>query len=79
MALMYIDTHDQRPTPPRHEPRRPNVRPVIHVAIAMFLLGVSQMVSPFPSYLLTLAAVVVIARTAAKLLPSSNGLEDYHQ
>ena len=81
MALMYVDTHDQRPLPPppRREPSRRTIRPVIQIAAAIFLLGVSQMVSPFPSYLLTLAAVAIIARTAARLLPSSNGLEDYHQ
>jgi hypothetical protein len=79
MALMYIDTHDhQRPLPPRHQ-WRPDIRPVLQIALAIFLMGVSQMVSPLPSYLLTLAAVVVVARTASKWLPSSNGLRDYHQ
>jgi len=79
MVLMYIDTREQRPLAPLHEPRRPNLRPLVPIAIAVVLLVVASMVPPLPSYVLILAAVALLARTAAKLIPSSNGLEDYRQ
>jgi hypothetical protein len=76
---MYIDTREQRPLPPLHEPWRPNLRPLVQIAIAVILLVVSPLVPPLPSYVLILGAAALIARTVAKLLPSSNGLEDYRQ
>ena len=76
---MYIDTRDERPLPPHHEPWRPNLRPVVPIAIAVALFVVATTVAPLPSYVLTLVAVALIARTVAKLIPSSNGLEDYRQ
>ena len=80
MALMFIDTRDQRPLPPPlHEPWRPNLRPFVPIVVAVPMLVVAPMVSPLPSYGLTVGAIALIARTAAKLMPSSNGLEDYHQ
>jgi hypothetical protein len=80
MALMFIDTRDQRPLPPPpHEPWRPNLRPLAPVAVAVPMLVAAPLVPPLASYGLTLGAGALIARAAAKLLPSSNGLEDYRQ
>ena len=76
---MYIDTREQRPLPPLHEPWRPNLRPLVPIAIAVLLLVVAPMVSPLPSYVLIVVAGALILRTVAKLIPSSNGLEDYRQ
>jgi hypothetical protein len=76
---MYIDTHDQRPVPPPHGPRRPNLRPLVPLAIAVVLLVVSALVPPLPAYVLIILAGAFIARTVAKLIPSVNGLEDYRQ
>jgi len=80
MALMFIDTRDQRPLPPPlHEPWRPNLRPFAPIAVAVPMLVVSPMVPPLTAYGLILGAGALIARAAAKLMPSSNGLEDYRQ
>jgi hypothetical protein len=76
---MYIDTREQRPLPPLHEPWRPNLRPLVPIAIAVVLFVVASMVSPLASYVLTLAGGALIARTLAKLIPSSNGLEEHRQ
>jgi hypothetical protein len=76
---MFIDTREQRPLPPSHEPWRPNLRPVLPLAIAVCLLVISTVAAPLPSYVLILVAGGLIARTVAKLLPSANGLEDYRQ
>jgi predicted exporter len=76
---MYIDTHDHRPVPAPHGPRRPNLRPLVPIAIAVVLLVVSALVPPLPAFGLILAAGALIARTVAKLIPSVNGLEDYRQ
>jgi hypothetical protein len=76
---MYIDTREQRPLPPPHEPRRPNLRPLVPIAIAVLLFVLSPMVSPLLSYVLILAAGALTARTVAKLIPSTNGLEDHQQ
>jgi hypothetical protein len=76
---MYIDTHDQRPVPPPHGPRRRNLRPLVPIAIAVVLLIVSALVPPLPAYALILAAGALVARAVGKLIPSVNGLEDYRQ
>jgi hypothetical protein len=76
---MYIDTREQRPLPPVHESWRPNLRTLVPIAIAVFLFVVASVVPPLPSYVLILGAGALIARTVAKLIPSSNGLEDYRQ
>ena len=76
---MYIDTREQRPLPPRHEPWQPNLRPLVPIAIAVVALVVSALVPPLPSYLLVLAGGALIARTLAKLIPSSDGLKDHRQ
>ena len=76
---MYIDTREQRPLPPLHEPWRPNLRPLVPIAIAVVLFVVASMVAPLASYVLTLAGGALIARTLAKLIPSSNGLEEHRQ
>jgi hypothetical protein len=76
---MYIDTREQRPLPPLHEPWRPNLRPLLPIALAVVLFVVASMVPPLASYLLTLAGGALIARTFAKLIPSSNGLEEHRQ
>jgi hypothetical protein len=76
---MYIDTHEQGPLGPPDEPWRPNLRPLVPIAIAVVLLVVSALVPPLPSYVLIIAAGALIARTVAKLIPSVNGLEDYRQ
>jgi len=76
---MYIDTHEQRPLPSPDEPWRPNLRPVVPIAIAIVLLVTSAMVPPLAAYAFILTAGALIARTVAKLIPSVNGLEDYRQ
>jgi hypothetical protein len=76
---MFIDTREQRPVPPLHEPWRPNLRPLVPIALAVVLLVGSAIVPPLASYVLILVAGALIARTVAKLLPSANGLEDYRQ
>ncbi len=60
---MYIDTREQRPLPPLHEPWRPNLRPLVPIAIAVALFGVASMVPPLASYVLTLVGGALIART----------------
>jgi len=76
---MYIDTHEQRPLPSPSEAWRPNLRPVVPIAIAILLLATSSAVPPLASYAFILTAGALIARTVAKLIPSVNGLEDYRQ
>ena len=79
---MYIDARDRGSHPPRprgSEPWRPNLRPLVPFAIAVPMLVVAPMVPPLASYGLTVGAGVLICRTAAKLIPSSNGLEDHRQ
>jgi len=78
-VLLLIDTRDRRPPPPRREPWRPNLRPLVPLALAVVLLVVAALVPPLPSYLLILGAIVVICRTIAKLLPPLDGLRDYRQ
>jgi hypothetical protein len=51
----------------------------VPVAVAVPMLVAAPLVPPLAGYGLTLGAGALIARTAAKLLPSSNGLEDYRQ
>ena len=76
---MFIDTHEQRPLPPPHEPWRPNLRPLVPIALAVVMFVVASMVSPLVSYVLTLAGGALVVRTVAKLIPSSNGLEEHRQ
>ena len=76
---MYIDTREQRPLPPLHEPWRPNLRPLVPIALAVVLFVVASMVPPLASYLLVLGGGALIARTVAKLIPSSDGLKDHRQ
>jgi hypothetical protein len=76
---MLIDTREPPPLPPSREPWRPNLRPLAPIPGGLFLLGVAGMVPPVPSYLLIVAGGGLIARTAAKLIPSSNGLEEHRQ
>jgi hypothetical protein len=76
---MYIDARDREPLPPLPEPWRPNLRPFVPIAVAVPMLIVAPMVPPIASYGLTVGAGVLICRTAARLLPSSNGLEDHRQ
>jgi hypothetical protein len=78
-VLLLIDTREESPQPARHERQRRSLRPLAPIPAAMFLLGVADMVPPLPSYLLTLACVALVARTLAKLVPMSNGLEDHRQ
>ena len=79
MALMFIDTRDERPSQPLPQPWRPNLRPFVPIAIAVPMLVVSPLVPPLASYGLTVGAGVLICRTAAKLIPHTDGLRDYHQ
>jgi hypothetical protein len=79
MALMYIDARDERPLNPLPEPWRPNLRPFVPIAVAVPMLVAAPMVPPLVSYGLTVGAGVLICRTAARLLPSSNGLHDHRQ
>ena len=79
MALMYIDARDSGPLPPPPEPWRPNLRPLVPIAVAVPMLVVAPLVPPLASYGLTVGAGVLICRTAAKLLPSSDGLRDHRQ
>jgi hypothetical protein len=76
---MFIDTREQRPLPPVPEPWRPNLRPLVPIALAVVLFVVASMVSPLLSYVLTLTGGALVARTVARLIPSSNGLEDHRQ
>ena len=76
---MFIDTRDQEPLPPMPAPWRPNLRPLVPVAVAVPMLIVAPLVPPLASYGLTVGAGVLICRTAAKLLPSGEGLRDYRQ
>lgn len=77
--LLLIDTREQHQPRRRREPSRPSLRRLWPVPATMFLLGVAAMVPPLPSYLLILAAVVLVARALTRAIPSSNGLEDYRQ
>jgi hypothetical protein len=77
--LLLIDSREQPPTPAPHDPRRPSLRALWPIPATLFLLGVAAMVPPLPSYLLILAAVVLVARALTRAIPSSNGLEDYRQ
>ena len=76
---MYIDTRDQGPLPPLPQPWRPNLRPYVPIAIAVPMLIASPMVPPLASYGLIVGAGALICRTATKLMPHSNGLQDYRQ
>jgi hypothetical protein len=76
---MLIDTRERRPLPSPQERRRPNLRPLAPIPGGLFLLGLAGMVPPAPSYVLILAGSGLIARTIAKLIPSSNGLEEHRQ
>jgi hypothetical protein len=76
---MLIDTREQQPLPPSHERRRHNLRPLAPIPGGFILLGVAGMVPPAPAYVLILAGGGLIARTVAKLIPSSNGLEEHRQ
>jgi hypothetical protein len=78
-VLLLIDTRDRRPPPPRPEPWRPNLRPLLPLALAVVLLVVAGLVPPLPSYLLILGAIALISRTISKLLPPLDGLRDYRQ
>ena len=75
---MLVDTRDRRPEP-RPEPWRPNLRPLLPLAVAVVLLVVAALVPPLPSYLLILGAIVLISRTISRLLPPLDGLKDYRQ
>jgi|KBSSwiStaDraftv2_1062776.scaffolds.fasta_scaffold1956090_2 hypothetical protein len=79
MALMYIGARDHRPLPPPPEPWRPNLRPFVPIAVAVPMLIAAPMVPPLASYGLTVGAGVLICRTAARLLPSGDGLRDHRQ
>jgi hypothetical protein len=76
---MFIDTRDERPLDPLPEPWRPNLRPFVPIVVAVPMLIAAPLVSPLASYGLTVGAGVLICRTAAKLIPHSDGLRDYHQ
>src|SRR4051812_50046685 len=76
---MYIDTHEQRPLPSPDEPWRPNLRPVVPIAIAIVLLVTSAMVPPLAAYAFILTAGGPLPRTAAGRLPRGNGHEGYPQ
>jgi hypothetical protein len=76
---MFIDTREPPPLPPSHEPWRPNLRPLAPITVGACLLGVSGTVPPALSYLLILGGGGLIARTVAKLIPTSNGLKDHRQ
>jgi hypothetical protein len=76
---MYIDTHEPRSLPPHREPRRVSLRPLVPIGIGSLLLGVASMAGPLPGYVLILAGTALIARTVARLVPSSNGLEEHRQ
>ena len=76
---MLIDTREQRPLPPLPEPRRPRLHRFLPIPIGFILLGVAAMVPPLPAYLLILGAIAIIARTFARVIPSSNGLEEHRQ
>ena len=76
---MFIDTRDEGPLPPLSEPWRPNLRPFAPIAVAVPMLIAAPLVPPLASYGLTVGAGALICRTAAKLIPHSDGLRDYHQ
>jgi hypothetical protein len=73
---MYIQS---RPEPPSREPFRPNLRPLIPLLIAVAMFAAAPLVAPIVAYGLILGAGALVARCAAKLLPSSNGLEEHRQ
>src|SRR4051812_50110177 len=73
---MYIDTHEQRPLPSPDEPWRPNLRPVVPIAIAIVLLVTSAMVPPLAAYAFILTAGGVLPRTAAGPRPRAHGPAD---
>jgi hypothetical protein len=76
---MLIDTREPQPLPRSHEPWTPNLRPLAPIPVGLFLLGVAGAVPPALSYLLILGGGGLIARTVAKLIPTSNGLEEHRQ
>jgi len=76
---MYIDTHEQRPLPPGRAAQRLSLRPLVPIGAGFALLGVASMVTPLAGYVLVLVGAALIVRTLARLVPSSNGLEDHHQ
>lgn len=76
---MYIDTREQRPLPPGDAPHRLSLRPLVPVGFGFVLLGLASIVSPLAGYVLVLAGAALIVRTFARLIPSSNGLEDHRQ
>jgi hypothetical protein len=78
MALMYIDTRDERPPAPLHRSRL-NLKPLVPIATGFALLGVAAMVPPAPGYALVIGSGALIARSLAKHIPSTNGLEDHRQ
>jgi hypothetical protein len=73
---MYVDTHEPRSLP---EPHRLSLRPLVPIGLGFALLGVASMVSPLAGYVLVLAGAALLVRTLAKLVPSSNGLEEHRQ
>ena len=76
---MFIDTRDEGPLPPLSEPWRPTLRPFAPIAVAVPMLIAAPLVPLLASYGLTVGAGVLICRTAAKLIPLTDGLRDYHQ
>jgi ABC-type thiamin/hydroxymethylpyrimidine transport system permease subunit len=76
---MYIDTHEQRPLPPGRAAQRLSLRPLVPLGIGFLMLGVASMVAPLAGYVLVLVGAALIVRTLAKLVPSSNGLEEHRQ
>ena len=65
--------------PSRYRALGVRVCPLVPIAIAVPMLVVSPLVPPLASYGLTVGAGVLICRTAAKLIPHTDGLRDYHQ
>jgi ABC-type thiamin/hydroxymethylpyrimidine transport system permease subunit len=76
---MYIDTHEQRPLPPGRAAQRLSLRPLVPLGIGFLMLGIASMVAPLAGYVLVLVGAALIVRTLAKLVPSSNGLEEHRQ
>jgi|tagenome__1003787_1003787.scaffolds.fasta_scaffold20872550_2 hypothetical protein len=79
MALMYIDTHDERPPAPLPRPPRVSLRPLVPIGTGFALLGAAALVPPAAGYALVIASGALIARSLAKHIPSTNGLEDHRQ
>jgi hypothetical protein len=78
--VLLIDTREPPPPPKRGGGWWPGViRALLPFAVALALLLVATHLAPVPSYLVTLAACVLIGLGASRLVPRSGGLREHRQ